>query len=601
MANQMVALQARAPQGGGLGPAIAQGAQMINMMAQQRAAERQAAQAQQAMDIQAAQEARAATIAGPQLEKAKADALAASLDVNAKQAQLVKRDLAVIRSGDLNAITNWRQRATQLLPEWAEILPSAEEIARDRNTQLTIASVIDQIINKEIASPVASLGFTEPTAEDPNSYPVNIVVGGPTPGITRIGERVTPTTPRGAPTTPQPSQGGSMEGPPMVEPTFRGENPPLSEFQKDHLKRLEAELGITSTPASFTRGGMGAPNAGQMTPDMAQTIYDSAISTGVMAQVDFDQLLAMAPPQNRQAFVNMLQREKITLEPNAPSLAVSGAQTPQPEFAVNRNSQMQPRFAVNRDEPVQQTLAQSGEYRPIVLKRPTPPGANVAPEVLGSQKAAETQATKNVELRMAPQIAAATKQAERAVERRSEALVAKNEAKILVQNLDNYINTIDELLRSPDRHKIVGRIEGNLHYLGSLGQNERQAELQAMYDRIKNTDTLTSLVAMKQASPSGGSPVGNASNQDVQLVARGANALTQTGGVPKFDEELKKLRRQAYRARQNAIEFYGDRYGELTAEDPKFKLNVSPIADRYINPKDLRSRRKPPIESFGGR
>jgi hypothetical protein len=202
---------------------------------------------------------------------------------------------------------------------------------------------------------------------------------------------------------------------------------------------------------------------------------------------------------------------------------------------------------------------------------------------------------------MAPQIAAATKKAERAVERRSEALVAKNEAKILVQGLDNYINTIDELLRSPDRHKIVGRIEGNLHYLGSLGQNERQAELQAMYDRIKNTDTLTSLVAMKQASPTGGSPVGNASNQDVQLVARGANALTQTGGVPKFDEELKKLRRQAYRARQNAIEFYGDRYGELTAEDPKFKLNVSPIADRYINPKDLRSRRKPPIESFGGR
>jgi hypothetical protein len=391
-----------------------------------------------------------------------------------------------------------------------------------------------------------------------------------------------------------------MEGPPMVEPTFRGENPPLSEFQKDHLKRLEAELGMTDTPASFTRGGMGAPNAVQMTPEMAQTIYDSAISTGVMAQADFDQLLAMAPPQNRQAFVNMLQQKNITLEPNAPSLAVSGAQTPQPEFAVMRGPAPPSRTA-NLGAPMQQTLAQSGEYRPIVLKRPTPPGANVAPEVLGSQKAAETQATKNVELRMAPQIAAATKQAERAVERRSEALVAKNEAKILVQSLDNYINTIDELLRSPDRHKIVGRIEGNLHYLGSLGQNERQAELQAMYDRIKNTDTLTSLVAMKQASPSGGSPVGNASNQDVQLVAKGANALTQTGGVPKFDEELKKLRRQAYRARQNAIEFYGDRYGELGAEDPKFKLNVSPIADRYINPKDLRGRRKPPIESFGGR
>jgi hypothetical protein len=502
---------------------------------------------------------------------------------------------------DLSAAQALRADLVEKLPAYDNFIAPAT--SWNTNTRAQIAAAAEQQINKLVATPVVSLGFTEPTAEDPNSYPVQIQLGGFTPGVTRIGERVTSTTPRGTPATPQPSQGGRMEGPPMVEPTFRGENPPLSEFQKDHLKRLEAELGMTDTPASFTRGGMGAPNAGQMTPDMAQTIYDSAISTGVMAQADFDQLLAMAPPQNRQAFVNMLQQKNITLEPNAPSLAVSGAQTPQPEFAVMRGPAPQLRTAGLGGEPtMRSTLVQSsGEYRPIVLKRPTPPGANVAPEVLGSQKAAETQATKNVELRMAPQIAAATKQAERAVERRSEALVAKNEAKILVQGLDNYINTIDELLRSPDRHKIVGRIEGNLHYLGSLGQNERQAELQAMYDRIKNTDTLTSLVAMKQASPSGGSPVGNASNQDVQLVARGANALTQTGGVPKFDEELKKLRRQAYRARQNAIEFYGDRYGELTAEDPKFKLNVSPIADRYINPKDLRGRRKPPIESFGGR
>ena len=592
MANQMVALQARAPQNSILGPSIQRGAQMANMMMQQRAAERQAAQAQQTLDIQAAQEARAAQTQTAAMRKAEVEYAAAVL------AQF-REAIIDLPENDLSAAQALRADLVEKLPAYDNFIAPAT--SWNTNTRTQIAAAAEQQINKLVATPVVSLGFTEPTAEDPNSYPVQIQLGGFTPGVTRIGERVTPTTPRGTPTTPQPSQGGGMEGPPMVEPTFRGENPPLSEFQKDHLKRLEAELGMTDTPASFTRGGMGAPNAVQMTPEMAQTIYDSAISTGVMAQADFDQLLAMAPPQNRQAFVNMLQQKNITLEPNAPSLAVSGAQTPQPEFAVMRGPAPQSRTADLGGEPVQQTLAQSGEYRPIVLKRPTPPGANVAPEVLGSQKAAETQATKNVELRMAPQIAAATKQAERAVERRSEALVAKNEAKILVQGLDNYINTIDELLRSPDRHKIVGRIEGNLHYLGSLGQNERQAELQAMYDRIKNTDTLTSLVAMKQASPSGGSPVGNASNQDVQLVARGANALTQTGGVPKFDEELKKLRRQAYRARQNAIEFYGDRYGELGAEDPKFKLNVSPIADRYINPKDLRGRRKPPIESFGGR
>ena len=80
MANQAIALQARAPQGGGFGAALQQGAQMINMMAQQRAAERQAAQAQQRMDIDAAQEARAAAKAVPEFQKAEAEAGKARLE-----------------------------------------------------------------------------------------------------------------------------------------------------------------------------------------------------------------------------------------------------------------------------------------------------------------------------------------------------------------------------------------------------------------------------------------------------------------------------------------------------------------------------------------
>jgi len=60
MANQAIALQARAPQGNFLAPAIQQGAQMINMMSQQRAAERQAAVQQQQLEIARAAEGRAA-------------------------------------------------------------------------------------------------------------------------------------------------------------------------------------------------------------------------------------------------------------------------------------------------------------------------------------------------------------------------------------------------------------------------------------------------------------------------------------------------------------------------------------------------------------
>jgi len=58
MANQAIALQARAPQGNFLAPAIQQAGQMINQMAQQKALDRQTAVAQQQMDMAGRKEAR---------------------------------------------------------------------------------------------------------------------------------------------------------------------------------------------------------------------------------------------------------------------------------------------------------------------------------------------------------------------------------------------------------------------------------------------------------------------------------------------------------------------------------------------------------------
>ena len=77
MANQAIALQARAPQTDFMGRAIQQNAQMMNMMSQQRAAERQAAQAAQEMEIARAEEARKAALQAPAMEKAGAEAMSA--------------------------------------------------------------------------------------------------------------------------------------------------------------------------------------------------------------------------------------------------------------------------------------------------------------------------------------------------------------------------------------------------------------------------------------------------------------------------------------------------------------------------------------------
>lgn len=79
MANQMIALQARGPQLPDPSKLTAQYANMLNMTAQRRTAERQGMQAQQQMDINAAEEARAAALHTPALAEAGAKASAAEL------------------------------------------------------------------------------------------------------------------------------------------------------------------------------------------------------------------------------------------------------------------------------------------------------------------------------------------------------------------------------------------------------------------------------------------------------------------------------------------------------------------------------------------
>lgn len=75
MANQAIALQARAPQQGNvLAPAIQQGAQMVNMMRQQQALDQQTAVAQQQMEIKRVAEAREAALAPFARSKAEAEA-----------------------------------------------------------------------------------------------------------------------------------------------------------------------------------------------------------------------------------------------------------------------------------------------------------------------------------------------------------------------------------------------------------------------------------------------------------------------------------------------------------------------------------------------
>ena len=108
MANQMIALNAKAPQSDIFGSAITRNAQMMNMMAQQAAAQRQAARTQQEMQFAANEEARKARLAEPQFAKASNEALSAQVKAADDFLNLTIEGMKVARSPeDAIKIGNW--------------------------------------------------------------------------------------------------------------------------------------------------------------------------------------------------------------------------------------------------------------------------------------------------------------------------------------------------------------------------------------------------------------------------------------------------------------------------------------------------------------
>jgi len=575
MANQMIALQARNPQLPDPQQRTARLANVMNAARQAEAAQLQGERIRQEMEYAQAGENRAQETQRLNVRKEDQAFRVAGMT------ELRNRGVGVLQSGSEDAYQLWLRQADAIDPDSAAVM---RQIAPTFNKDAMTFAITkaDEFIANNTSKRRTEIIY------DKNGFPIEVKTGGNTDYeatpvvVTNIRDvnqppRATPATPTAPPVAV--GTGADMRA-------TQGSNTTPQDLIDQGMDPNNIPSGIPTSPASFT--GMGAPAAAQMTPERAQQIVDSAVRSRVMAQEDFDQLMALAPEQNKQAFTDMIRTNNITLQP--------GGMGQQPQFAVNQGQRPQADFAVNRNAPFEDTLAQ---YIPVQRRDPNvspyPGSAQVAPNVLAAQEAAKAQATKNVDLRMAPQIATATKKVESAAALKSEAPSALRATKNVVAGLDDYIDTIDRLLRSPDRSAIVGRFEGRIPY---VLQDERQAELQADFDKIKNTDTLTSLVEMKQASPTGGSPVGNASNQDVLLVARGANSLVQTGGVSKFDQELKNIRRQAYRARQTAIEEYNNRYGELAASDPRFKLVPRATADRYISTKDLPQNKTPVIPTL---
>lgn len=548
MANQAIALQARAPQADILGGAIRNNAQLINTMSQQRAAERQNAMAQQQMQL--AQ------------EKATREASAAEIDLAGKKLDLyTKRSgLTLTPQGYLLLLQDLDRDAPQIAAAFRANLPP-EQFTRDGLLRM-VGSVSDNF--KATYGPLE----TEVVQMEDGTYSVARTGGFGKPGVFELEEFAL--KPSGAPAAAAaPTAAAPAQGDVMARPT-RGANTGPQDLMRQGVNPNSIPSGNPLSPIST--GSAAQPDLGAIVQNMMQT--------GVISQADMGLMTQAAGPEKAQQLAQIMRANNIQIMPDEQA-APAGMRN-----AVFRPEEGAPAFqqAQSMDDYVGTGRAARGKSP---MQSPLPGSALVAPSVLGAQKSAEAQASKNAEVQAAPKIAAAGERAKRIEKLRGEMPVAKNNTEAIVADIDDRIRTIDKFLRNPARNQIIGPIEGNLPRFAQFGP---RADAQADFDKIKNMATLSSLIDLRKSTETGASPVGaNPTDRDAKIVETAASALIQTGELPKVDSEMQALRNKLYRMRENALNTYRDTYREVAAEAPELRLRVPSISPTYKRSSSQRS------------
>ena len=329
MANNMIALQARAPQTDILGGSIARNAQMINMMRQQDVAERQAATAAKSAEIAAAQEGRAAA-------KEKRDASAAEIELAGK-----KIDYYTKLAGQVMNADGYNMLLTRLdkdVPEIAQAfranLPPEQF---DRNALLQMVGSIgdnfsatygpretEVVVDEKGDYFVAVTGGFGPqgiiplnTLKPKGSTPPPPAAGGnapagglkPTRGANTTSADLRAQMAPAGPATPdrlEAAARAAARGARATDPIFDGLTD--DEFRQMQTRADEIRSGGASMkPASFD-GGAAQPDLGGIVQQMMQT--------GVVSQSNLQALRAAAGPDKEQQLAQILRSSNIKIMPD---------------------------------------------------------------------------------------------------------------------------------------------------------------------------------------------------------------------------------------------------------------------------------------------
>lgn len=562
MPNQMIALQARAPQTDILGGAIQRGAAMINQMRQQAAAERQAAQAQQSMDIAKAQEERAASEAQVKL----------ALDRVKYHRQL---------SGAVNSPQTyglWIEGVRKDSPALATFFETSMPVTAFNPVQFDKMVVdVEQVFNKKYATPVASVGY------DKGGAAYNMVAGG-LPGVAGAYQMqefaLDPNAAAGAApsgATPPPYQAPSApatdEAIDAAAKAIAGgakiTDPAIRDLTPNDLKRAQdkAMKGVLAQPIAFNPAeGMGVAD---LTVETAPQIIQSAMQNGMIDQKHVEQLRQIVGPENDQALASWMRQNNVRIQP-----------TGEASF----------RSAVYR--PGGEDMLQEAQYRATgrqFVGRDPMQSPSQVPATAGAVTGAQTSASENVKTTTQPKIVAGEERARRIEKLRGEQPRAKAEAEATIRGFDDQINAIDEFLRHPYRGTVIGSIEGRIP---EKLMDQDRSDVIAKWNRIVNSKVIQEIIDDRKKIETGASPLGNMSNSDLGIYQKATSNLTRTGNQRTQEVELIKARNKLVEGRNRAAQLYNDTFKEIAPERPELSLRVPSIETQY--------RAKPPQRTKSG-
>lgn len=303
MANQMIALQARAPQTNSLGSMVQQNASLMNMMTQQAAAQRQAQQAAQAMEIARAQEGRAAALAGPQMSEAQSKAQKAQVEYQDTVLNNFRSHLQVLAPGDLAGATALREAAIAALPGVDKYMPSAELMANDAGTRQRMLATAEQWINKNMPQATAEMNIT------PGGGLQEVRTGGAdiAPGAYAIPEYAfDPNAPKGVSSGPAAAP-GAIPPPPKL-----ADVPAAPSADRSSALRMAHDFLDTNPIAFNPAEGGGVP---PLTEQNAPQIIQAAVQQGMIDEAHVQQLRQMAGPESDQALATWMKNNNVRIRP----------------------------------------------------------------------------------------------------------------------------------------------------------------------------------------------------------------------------------------------------------------------------------------------